>query len=210
MEPVLEKIYEAILNGDSAAVDSNVRSALENNMSPKDILDQGMVSAMSEVGHRFEAGEFFIPEMLISARAMQAGMSILKPHLKTSNVSSAGKVAVGTVKGDLHDIGKNLVAMMMEGAGFEVQDLGTDVHPDKFIAVADEVDVIALSALLTTTMQSMQETIEALKQSGKRANVKVIIGGAPVTEDYAHKIGADGYAPDASRAVAVTRMLLGK
>jgi 5-methyltetrahydrofolate--homocysteine methyltransferase len=210
MDPILQEIYNGILNGEMKTVEANVRSALENNMNPKEILDQAMVSAMAEVGRRFEIGECFVPEMLISARAMQAGMVILKPHLKDANIDAAGKVVVGTVKGDLHDIGKNLVAMMLEGAGFEILDLGTDVDPERFVAAADQVDVVALSALLTTTMPNMKVTIEALKSSGKRGKVKVIIGGAPVTEAYAQQIGADGYASDASRAVSMTRKLLGK
>lgn len=210
MEPILQEIYDGILNGESKTVEAKVRAALESKMSPKEILDQSMVSAMAEVGRRFEIGEYYVPEMLISARAMQAGMAILKPQLKGANIAAAGKVAVGTVKGDLHDIGKNLVAMMLEGAGFEILDLGTDVDPEKFVAVADRVDVIALSALLTTTMPNMKVTIDALKSTGKRDKVKVIIGGAPVTEAYAHQIGADGYAPDASRAVSITKALLGK
>ena len=210
MEPILQEIYDGILNGESKTVEAKVRVALENKMNPKEILDQGMVSAMAEVGRRFEVGEFYVPEMLISARAMQAGLAVLKPHLKDANITNTGKVAVGTVKGDLHDIGKNLVAMMLEGAGFEILDLGTDVDPEKFVAAADQVDVVALSALLTTTMPNMKVTIEALKSSGKRGKVKVIIGGAPVTEAYAQQIGADGYAPDASRAVSMTKALLGK
>lgn len=210
MEPILQEIYDGILNGESKTVEAKVRAALESKMSPKEILDQSMVSAMAEVGRRFEIGEYYVPEMLISARAMQAGMAILKPQLKGANIAAAGKVAVGTVKGDLHDIGKNLVAMMLEGAGFEILDLGTDVDPEKFVAVADRVDVIALSALLTTTMPNMKVTMDALKSTGKRDKVKVIIGGAPVTEAYAHQIGADGYAPDASRAVSITKALLGK
>jgi 5-methyltetrahydrofolate--homocysteine methyltransferase len=210
MEPILQEIYDGILNGESKTVEAKVRVALENKMNPKEILDQGMVSAMAEVGRRFEVGEFYVPEMLISARAMQAGLAVLKPHLKDANIINTGKVAVGTVKGDLHDIGKNLVAMMLEGAGFEILDLGTDVDPEKFVAAADQVDVVALSALLTTTMPNMKVTIEALKSSGKRGKVKVIIGGAPVTEAYAQQIGADGYAPDASRAVSMTKALLGK
>jgi len=210
MEPILQEIYDGILNGESKTVEAKVRAALESKMSPKEILDQSMVSAMAEVGRRFEIGEYFVPEMLISARAMQAGMAILKPKLKGANIAAAGKVAVGTVKGDLHDIGKNLVAMMLEGAGFEILDLGTDVDPEKFVAAADRVDVIALSALLTTTMPNMKVTIDALKSGGKRDKVKVIIGGAPVTEAYAHQIGADGCAPDASRAVSITKALLGK
>jgi len=210
MEPILQEIYDGILNGESKTVEAKVRAAVESKMSPKEILDQSMVSAMAEVGRRFEIGEYYVPEMLISARAMQAGMAILKPQLKGANIAAVGRVAVGTVKGDLHDIGKNLVAMMLEGAGFEVLDLGTDVAPEKFVAAADRVDVIALSALLTTTMPNMKVTIEALKSAGKRDKVKVIIGGAPVTEAYAHQIGADGCAPDASRAVSMTKALLGK
>ena len=210
MEPILQEIYDGILNGESKTVEAKVRAAVESKMSPKEILDQSMVSAMAEVGRRFEIGEYYVPEMLISARAMQAGMAILKPQLKGANIAAVGRVAVGTVKGDLHDIGKNLVAMMLEGAGFEVLDLGTDVAPEKFVAAADRVDVIALSALLTTTMPNMKVTIDALKSGSKRDKVKVIIGGAPVTEAYAHQIGADGCAPDASRAVSMTKALLGK
>jgi 5-methyltetrahydrofolate--homocysteine methyltransferase len=167
-----------------------------------------MIAAMAEVGRLFEQGEYFVPEMLIAARAMQAGMAVLKPQLREANVVSAGKVAVGTVKGDLHDIGKNLAGMMFEGAGFEVLNLGTDVSPEKFVEVADSVDMIALSALLTTTMTSMKEIIDALETAGKRSKVKIIVGGAPVTEEYARKISADGYAPDASRAAALAKALI--
>jgi 5-methyltetrahydrofolate--homocysteine methyltransferase len=148
--------------------------------------------------------------MLIAARAMQTGLAVLKPLLKEANIASAGRVAIGTVKGDLHDIGKNLVGMMLEGAGFEILDLGTDVGPDRFVAAADQVEIIALSALLTTTMPSMKDTIEALTEAGKRSKVKVIVGGAPVTEVYSQSIGADGYAADASRAVALAKSLLSK
>jgi 5-methyltetrahydrofolate--homocysteine methyltransferase len=212
MEVILQEIYNGILNGESKTVETKVRVALDNKMHPKEILDQGMVSAMAEVGHRYEIGEFYVPEMLISARAMQAGMGILKSHLKDANVSPAGKVAIGTVKGDLHDIGKNLVSMMLEGGGFEILDLGSDVMPEKIVAVVKEFspDIVALSALLTTTMPNMKVTIEALKAASLRDNVKVIIGGAPVTEDYAQQIGADGYAPDASRAVKLAKDLIGK
>jgi 5-methyltetrahydrofolate--homocysteine methyltransferase len=210
MEPILQEIYDGIMNGDAKTVDARVQAALQKGIKPKEILDQGMVSAMAEVGRRFENGEYFVPEMLISARAMQAGMIVLKPHLKEAKIASSGKVAIGTVKGDLHDIGKNLVGMMLEGAGFEIMDLGTDVDPEKFASIADQVDVIALSALLTTTMPNMKVTVEALQRNGKRVKVKVIIGGAPVTEAYAQQIGADGYAPDASRAVTVTKALLAK
>jgi 5-methyltetrahydrofolate--homocysteine methyltransferase len=179
-------------------------------MGPADILNQGMIAAMGEVGRLFEEGEYFVPEMLIAARAMQKGLEILKPHLTEADVQSPGKVAIGTVKGDLHDIGKNLVAMMLEGAAFEVIDLGTDVSPERFIqAVRDRgAQIIAMSALLTTTMPNMKNTIEALKEAGLRDKVKVMIGGAPVTQNYADQIGADGFAEDASRAVAKARSLL--
>jgi len=210
MAPILSEIYEAILNGDAKTVESKVQIATQGKIDPKEILDLGMVSAMAEIGRRFEIGEYYIPEMLVSARAMQSGMAFLKPLLKEANIVTAGRVAIGTVKGDLHDIGKNLVSMMLEGAGFEIVDLGTDVAPEKFVAVADQVNIIALSALLTTTMLNMKVTIDALILAGKRSGVKIIIGGAPITEAYAQQIGADGYATDASRAVAVTKTLVGK
>jgi 5-methyltetrahydrofolate--homocysteine methyltransferase len=166
---------------------------------------------MAEVGRLFEEGEYFVPEMLISARAMKSAMAILKPHLTSEQVGSAGKVAIGTVKGDLHDIGKNLVSLMLEGAGFQVVDLGSDVSPDKFVdAVKNNgVDIVAMSALLTTTMVNMKATVTALEEAGLRSKVKVMIGGAPVTDAFAKQVGADGYAPDASRAVAVAKVLLG-
>ncbi len=157
----------------------------------------------------FEEGEYFVPEMLIAARAMKAGLAILKPMLVDSGVEPVGKVAVGTVKGDLHDIGKNLVAMMLEGAGFEIVDLGTDVTPEQFVAaVKDGVDLVGLSALLTTTMPSMEATIKAIEAAGLRDQVKVMIGGAPVTAEYARQIGADGFAPDASQAVTLAKSLI--
>jgi 5-methyltetrahydrofolate--homocysteine methyltransferase len=164
-----------------------------------------------EVGQLFEDGEYFVPEMLICARAMQAGMTVLKPAMVEENLSSAGKVVAGTVKGDLHDIGKNLVCMMLEGAAFEIYDLGSDVSPDAFVEKIKETDadVVAMSALLTTTMPNMIATIEALKEAGLRDGVKVMVGGAPLTTKYAEEIGADGYAPDASRAVALAKTLTG-
>jgi 5-methyltetrahydrofolate--homocysteine methyltransferase len=164
---------------------------------------------MAEVGARFERGEFYVPEMLVAARAMQAGLAVLKPHLAEGGVQMRGKVVIGTVKGDLHDIGKNLVAMMLEGAGFEVIDLGTDVAPEKFAAAVREhkPSLVGMSALLTTTMKAMQPTIEAIEDIGLRTQVKVLVGGAPITEDFAKSIGADGYAADASRAVAIAKSL---
>jgi 5-methyltetrahydrofolate--homocysteine methyltransferase len=173
------------------------------------ILNKALIAAMDEVGKRFEEGDFFVPEMLIAARAMQAGLRLLKPHLAEGGVKAAGKIAIGTVKGDLHDIGKNLVAMMLEGAGFEVKDLGVDVTPQAFVQAAQEgAQIIGMSALLTTTMSNMQGTIDALKAAGLREQVKVVIGGAPVTDAYARQIGADAYAPDASSATRVVRGLL--
>ncbi len=210
MEPIIKEIYQSILDGTHTQIPAQVQTALDGGLTPKTILEEGMIASMAEVGRLFEAGEFYVPEMLISARAMQAGLAVLKPHLMEAKVQAAGKVAIGTVKGDLHDIGKNLVAMVLEGAGFEILDLGTDVPAEKFVAAADSVDIIALSGLLTTTIPGMKAVIQALEASGKRNKVKVIVGGAPVTETYANQIEADGYAPNASRAVAVTKALLGK
>ena len=202
------EIFNTILEGQHKIAGEKVQAALDAGLKPKQILDEGLISAMAEVGHLFEQGEYYVPELLIAARAMQAGLAVLKPHLQEAKIRSAGIVAIGTVKGDLHDIGKNLVAMMLEGAGFEIRDLGTDVPPEKFVAAADEVNVIALSALLTTTMPNMRLVIDALVQAGKRKKVKVIVGGAPVTETFAAQIGADGYAADASRAVALAKSLV--
>lgn len=210
MIPIIEEIFEGVVNGQSPVVQQKVQQALEDGVKPAEILNLGMIAAMAEVGKRFEEGEYFVPEMLIAARAMQTGMALLKPHLQQAEVKSRGKVVIGTVKGDLHDIGKNLVGMMLEGAGFEVIDLGTDVSPEKFVAAAREFhgEVVAMSALLTTTMPNMKTTIEALQAAGLREQVKVLVGGAPVTERYAEQVGADGYAPDASRAVAVAKLII--
>jgi 5-methyltetrahydrofolate--homocysteine methyltransferase len=210
MNQLVQEIYVAILDGENQVVPQQVQAALAAGVAPADILNQGMIAAMAEVGRRFECGDYFVPEMLVAARAMQSGLAILKPRLQQSEVKSAGKVVVGTVKGDLHDIGKNLVAMMLEGAGFEVKDLGVDVSPDRFVAAVKEhrPDIIGLSALLTTTMPNMQVTIEALKEAAVRDRVKVMIGGAPVTEAYARQIGADGYSPDASRAATLAKSLV--
>jgi 5-methyltetrahydrofolate--homocysteine methyltransferase len=210
MSEIVKEIYDSVVDGQSALVQQKVTQALEAGENPAVILNDGMIAAMAEVGQRFEAGDFFVPEMLIAARAMQSGMALLKPHLALADVKSAGKVVIGTVKGDLHDIGKTLVAMMLEGAGFEIKDLGTDVTPEKFVseAQASGAQIVAMSALLTTTMTNMKTTVEALKAAGVRDSVKVLIGGAPVTDAYAQQIGADGYAPDASRAVAVAKSLV--
>ena len=205
----LNEIYQSVVDGDAAGVQKGVNEAMAGGLAADVILQKALIAAMEEVGKRFEEGEFFVPEMLIAARAMQAGLALLKPQLVAGGVQAAGRVAIGTVKGDLHDIGKNLVAMMLEGAGFEVQDLGVDVSPEAFVKAAqDGAQVIGMSALLTTTMPSMQSTLEALQTAGVRQQVKVMVGGAPLTEDYALKIGADAYAGDASSAVRAARRLL--
>jgi 5-methyltetrahydrofolate--homocysteine methyltransferase len=210
MEPVLQAIYDSILNGQQKVTSVKVQEALDSGIAAAAVLNDGMVLAMAEVGRLFEEGEYFVPEMLIAARAMQSGLAVLKPALVKADVKPIGKVAAGTVKGDLHDIGKNLVCMMLEGASFEIIDLGTDVTPEKFVdAVQNKgADFICMSALLTTTMPNMRNTIDALNVAGLRGQVKVLVGGAPVTDAYAKEIGADGYAPDASRAVALAKSLL--
>lgn len=208
---VLEDIRQSVIHGDMKGVVSLVEQALADDIPPATILNDGMIAAMTEVGRRFEEGEYFVPEMLIAARAMQAGLKILKPKLVEVGNKPLGTVAIGTVKGDLHDIGKSLVAMMLEGAGFEIVDLGVDVPPEKFVeAIRNGAQVIAMSALLTTTMPNMKNTVEAVKQAGLRDQSVIVIGGAPVTQAYADEIGADGYAPDASSAVRLTRSLIGQ
>ncbi len=211
MSTVIDEIFSSILEGEAPKTKEAVQTALQTGEDPAVVLNAGMIAAMREVGKRFEEGEYFVPEMLIAARAMKGGMEILKPHLVSSDIKSAGKVVIGTVKGDLHDIGKNLVSLMLEGAGFEVKDMGVDVPAEKFVDAVrtSNADIVALSALLTTTMPSMVTTIEALKQAGLRDKVKVIVGGAPVTEAYARQIGADGSSTDASRAVNLAKSLLG-
>jgi 5-methyltetrahydrofolate--homocysteine methyltransferase len=211
MEPIIQEIFDCVLNGDNKTISDKVQSALESGHDPAFILNEGMVTAMAEVGRLFEEGEYYVPEMLISARAMQTALAILKPKLVDADIKPVAKVAIGTVKGDLHDIGKNLVAMMLEGAAFEILDLGVDVSPDQFVAAVKEkdADIIALSALLTTTMTNMKATIDALNEAGLRDKVKIIVGGAPLTTSFAEEIGADGYAPDASRAVALAKSLVG-
>ena len=209
MDEKMKAIYNAILEGDMESAVESVRVALDTGIAPGEILNNALISAMEKVGQLFEDGEYFVPEMLVAARAMKAGLEILKPSLVDSGVEPVGKVVVGTVKGDLHDIGKNLVAMMLEGAGFEIVDLGTDVSPDQFIdAIKDDADVIGLSALLTTTMPAMRKTIKAIEEAGLRVQIKIIIGGAPVTAEYAKQIGADGYAADASQAAILAKKLI--
>ena len=207
---LLEDLRKSVIEGDQNSAQDQVRQALTENIPPERILTDGLISAMSEVGRMFEEGEFFVPEMLVSARAMKAGLAILRPSLAAANIRAIGKVVIGTVQGDLHDIGKNLIGMMLEGAGFEVIDLGVDVTPEKYVAAVQEhhPDLIGCSALLTTTMPRMQDIILALQAAGLRNTVKVMIGGAPVTEQYAREIGADFYAPDAASAAQGARKLL--
>ncbi len=206
----INAIYQAVLEGDAAAAKEGVQAALKQNLPAKQIMQEGLIAAMGEVGRLYEEGELFVPEMLIAARAMQAGLEPLKPLLAESGMKSTGLIVIGTIKGDLHDIGKNLVGMMLEGAGFEVIDLGTDVTPEKFIKSVRErkPQIVAMSALLTTTMANMGNTIKALKEAGLRDQVKVMIGGAPVTQEYANQIGADGFSPDASSAARLAKTLV--
>src|SRR5512136_2781274 len=198
----LDDVRKGVIEGDAPGVAALVKQAMADNLPAEQILNQGLIAGMSEVGRLFEEGEFFVPEMLIAARAMKGGLALLRPALAAANVQAVGKIVIGTVQGDLHDIGKNLVGMMMEGAGFEVIDLGTDVTPTKFVEAVKthQPQLVGCSALLTTTMPKMKDVIEALKEAGLRDSVKVMIGGAPVTDKYAHDIGADVYAPDASSA----------
>jgi 5-methyltetrahydrofolate--homocysteine methyltransferase len=203
----LETINQAIIRGDAPSTAAEVDLALEQGTPAGNILHKACIPAMIEVGRMFENSEIFVPEMLVSARAMQGALDILRPHLVEGELNMAGKVVIGTVSGDLHDIGKNLVCIMFEGAGFEVIDLGTDVEPETFVQAVQEhkPNLLGMSALLTTTMPSMEKTILALKEAGLRDQVVVMIGGAPVTEDFAAAIGADGYAPDASSATRKAR-----
>ena len=208
---VLEELRQAVVDGQAKVAVAKLNQALEEGGSPDLLLTDGLIAAMHEVGRLFEEGEIFVPEMLVAARAMNATLAILKPLLGEGGQGpgSAGKVAIGTVQGDLHDIGKNLVAMMLEGSGFEVLDLGTDVTPAAFAqAVKEGANVVAMSALLTTTMTNMKAVVDAISAAGLRDRVRIVIGGAPITARYAEEIGADGYAPDASKAVRKVRELL--
>ncbi len=205
---IIADILNAVVVFDKDVVVENVKNAISSGVSIDDILNKGLIEAMDVVGEKFSSGEVFVPEMLQAAKAMQAGMEVLKPHLEGDTMVEKGTVIIGTVKGDLHDIGKNLVTMMVEGAGFNVIDLGVDVDTDKFVseAQAHDADVVCLSALLTTTMPIMAKTVEALKESGLKA--KIIIGGAPVTNAYAQQIGADGFSDNAPGAVELIRKLV--
>lgn len=205
----LNGLAQAIINGNAPNAKQLTEQALADGLPPGKILSDGLVAGMSVVGVKFKNNEFYVPEVLIAARAMKGSMELLRPQLAASGVEPIGRVAIGTVKGDLHDIGKNLVAMMLEGAGFEIMDLGVDVKPEVFVqAVRDGAGILALSALLTTTMPAMKETIEALKIEGVRDQTRVMIGGAPVTENYSSEIGADGYSADAASAVDMAKAFL--
>ena len=207
----LSAIYKAVIEGSVPSVEQGVKQALEENIKPDKILNEALIAAMTEVGKRFQSGEFFVPEMLISARAMKAGVEMLRPLFVEAGIEPIGKVIIGTVLGDMHDIGKNLVGLMLEGAGFEVKDLGVDVSAEKFVTAVKEEKphVLGMSALLTTTMTSIEEITKALEEAGLRKDLKVIAGGACLTEETAIRFGADGYAPDAASAVDKIKELTG-
>ena len=210
MSAILQQIAENLYDGKNTEVAELTQQALDTGLTAAEILNDGLVAGMDRVGADFKNGDLFVPEVLIAARAMHAGMDILRPLLAESDVPSAGKVVLGTVAGDLHDIGKNLVAMMLEGGGFNVVDLGIDIAPEKFVEAvkAEQPDLVGMSTLLTTTMPSIEKTLDALQAAGVRDSVKVMIGGAPVTQEYTDKIGADGYAADAASAVDLARKLM--
>jgi 5-methyltetrahydrofolate--homocysteine methyltransferase len=211
MSRLYERLATAILEGDVEKTPKLVDRALGQELAPKDILDNGLVVGMNEVGVRFKRGDMFVPEVLMSADAMQAGLQILRPALIASGAKLIGKVLLGTVKGDLHDIGKNLVGMMCEGAGFEVIDIGFDVEPEKFIAAIKEhqPDVVGMSAMLTTTMRAMGHTIKAIEEAGLRDRIKIIVGGAPVDAEFSKRIGADGYGSNAPSGSELAQQLVG-
>jgi corrinoid protein of di/trimethylamine methyltransferase len=204
------ELHEAILTGNAKKAEEVTKAAIEAKADPNELVQKYMIPAMGEVGRRFECNEYFVPELLIAARAMKTSLELLTPHLMEAGAEPKGRVVIGTVQGDLHDIGKNLVASMLEGGGFQVVDLGVDVSPEKFVEAAQEKDgsIVALSALLTTTMTMMKAVIEALEKAGIRQTTKVIIGGAPITQQYADEIGADGYSDNASAAVTVARKMV--
>ena len=206
------ELYDAILTGNAKKAEQVTKEALDAGVDPSQLLSKYMIPAMDEVGSRFECNEYFVPELLISARAMKISLALLTPKLAAAGAKAAGRVVIGTVQGDLHDIGKNLVASMLEGGGFQVVDLGVDVPPKKFVEAAKEHEgtIVALSALLTTTMTQMRAVIKGLEEAGIRSQTKVMIGGAPITQQYADEIGADGYADNASSAVGMARKLVKK
>jgi len=211
MSATYERLSTAILQGNEDKIPKLVQAGLDEGLVPKDILDNGLVVGMNEVGARFKRGEMFVPEVLMSAKAMQAGLGVLRPHLIASGAKLIGKIVIGTVKGDLHDIGKNLVGMMCQGAGFEVIDLGFNVDPDKFVKAIKEQqpDIVGMSALLTTTMRAMGHTINALQEAGMRDSVKIMVGGAPVDAEFAERIGADGYGSNAANAAELAKRFAG-
>jgi len=206
-----QAIADALIKGQAPKVKEMVSAAINEGVKPEEILSKGLIAGMSVIGELFKKNEIYVPEVLIAARAMHAGMDQLKPLLSAAGVKPKGVFAIGTVKGDLHDIGKNLVMMMMEGAGYQIMDLGVDVTPDKFVqAIKNGAQMIGLSALLTTTMPSMRNTIDAVKAAGLRDKVKILVGGAPLTQTYADEIGADGYSPDAATAVDIANEMIAK
>ncbi len=211
MQKILDQILDNLIAGQAGVVKELIAEALVAKISPRDILNQGLLSGMSIIGVRFKENQIYVPEVLIAAQAMQAGLEILRPHLATAGVQPAGVAVLGTVKGDLHDIGKNLVGMMLEGAGFKVIDAGVNVAPAKFIQLAkdNQASLIGASALLTTTMINMREIIAAVKAEGLAGQIKVMVGGAPVTQAFADEIGAQGYAPDAASAADLAKQLVG-
>lgn len=207
----IEELYEAVLAGDKNTAEAATRRALEASADPQSLIDEAMIPAMEEVGRRFEDEEYFVPELLLSARAMKSALLLVSPQLSQTGASRKGCIVIGTVKGDLHDIGKNLVSSLLEGAGFDVVDLGTDVSPEQFVAAVEEknANLVGLSALLTATMPTMKSTIEALEAAGVRDRVKILVGGAPLSADYAAEIAADAYADNATAAVRAAQKLMG-
>jgi 5-methyltetrahydrofolate--homocysteine methyltransferase len=212
MKDTLRQISEYLGRGDAQKVGALTGQAIDEKIPPKEILDQGLIGGMNVVGQKYKAHEIFLPQVLLAAKAMYAGMDLLKPMFLKEGMPTSGKVVIGSVQGDLHDIGKNLVAIMLKGAGFEVIDLGNDVSPERFVQAAkdESADVIGMSALLTTTMPAMKKTVDLLKEQGLDGKVKTIIGGAPVSEEFARKIGADAYGYDSAKAVDIAKQLAGK
>jgi len=210
MEEKIQTVYQAVIQGAMAGTSALVQEAIDAGLEADVILKEGLIAPMSEIGQKFEAGEVYVPEMLISAKSMKFGLELLRPHLVAADVKPLGKVIIGTVQGDLHDIGKNLVGMMMEGAGFDVIDLGVDVKPEEIIEAIKEhkPDIVAMSALLTTTMGNMKTAISMMEDAGLKDNINIMIGGAPVTQDYADEIGADGFGIDASQAASLAKKLV--
>ena len=211
MSTIYEQLSTVILEGNSEKAPELVQKGLDEGLSPKEILDNGLVVGMNEVGVRFKRGDMFVPEVLMSAETMQAGLEVLRPLLASSGHKMIGTIVLGTVKGDLHDIGKNLVGMMCEGAGFEVIDVGFNAEPEKFVAAIKEhqPDIVGMSALLTTTMRAMGYTIKAIEEAGLRDNVKIMVGGAPVDSDFADRIGADGYGSNAVAGQELAKQFAG-